>query len=83
MKRLYSATLSEAASIAASNADPNESRAGQRLLLYSLLIVSAYLFAGVAVYTLMSGMTVLDAVYFSMGEICDCFFLRSGSDGKG
>ncbi|CAM9142123.1 unnamed protein product [Ascophyllum nodosum] len=66
MKRLYSATLSEAASIAASNADPNESRAGQRLLLYSLLIVSAYLFAGVAVYTLMSGMTVLDAVYFSM-----------------
>ena len=38
------------------------------LIIYSLLFVLAYLVLGVAVYTALSGMSVLDSLYFCIGE---------------
>lgn len=41
---------------------------GRRLLVRSLVNVSAYLSAGVAMYHWLAGMKFLDALYFCVGE---------------
>ncbi|CAM9142201.1 unnamed protein product [Ascophyllum nodosum] len=45
---------------------PFKSLTGRRLLMFSVLIMLAYLLAGIVVYTVIANMSVLDALYFSV-----------------
>ena len=53
---------------AAAQAKPYVPLTGRRLLLFSVGVVSVYLVSGVVIYAVGSNMTVVDALYFSIGE---------------
>jgi len=53
---------------------PSEPLTGRALLIRSLIAVLLYLSVGVLVYTTLAGMSLVDAIYFCVGESFFSFF---------